>query len=489
MIASARPLLRPFAWALFALELALLSTCSPPLSKLEQIQQLGALRVATVNSPSTYYDSGDGPSGFSYDLSKRFADWLGVELDIRVTPSASDALQAVVNQKVHMAAANLTITDSRAKNILFSPAVRELRPQLVYQIGSKRKPRSLEKLNGPIHVLADSAQQELAEALRAEYESIVIEPVSDVSSEDLLVQVAQGEIPYTIADSDLVAMTSRYYHKIGVALNVGEPVRKSWAFRQHRDSSLFNQATRFLTELTASGELALINERYFGLVDKLDFVSSRSLSRHIDDRLPRYRQLFEEAGERTGIDWRLLAAIGYQESHWNPNARSTTGVEGLMMLTRDTAKYIKIKDRKDPAQSIDGGARYFRFLLDRLPDEISPPDRIWMALASYNMGYGHLLDVRRLTEKQGGNPNLWADVRANLRLLTQPKWYKQTRYGYARGHEAEAYVGHVRTYLDVLNWMTRRESEADTNELVTPRIEAPSEDRATNPLDMELPVL
>lgn len=490
MTTAARKLIyQTLVVASFAVLLFVLGTCSPPISKLAQIRVLGTLKVATINSPTTFYDSGDGPTGFSYDLSKRFAQALGVELDMRIAPSAAAALQAVSDQQVHLAAANLTITDNRSRHILFSPAVREVTPQLVYHMGSGLKRNALDKIKRPISVPQGSSYEERLHALQKDHPNLKLDVLEDVSSEDLLARVGQGTLAYSAGDSDLVAMTKRYHHNLGTMLDLDTPSRKAWAFRKHRDSSLFNEATRFLTQLEDSGELAILNDRYFGHVDRLDFVSSRSLSQHIDDRLPRYRKLFEKAARDTGIDWRLLAAISYQESHWNAAAQSRTGVRGLMMLTRDTAKFMKVKNRRNPAQSIDGGARYFRFLLDRLPDEIKQPDRIWMALASYNMGYGHLLDVRKLTKLRGGNPNSWIDVRSNLRLLTQAKWHRKTKYGYARGHEAEMYVGNVRTYLDVLNWMTRSEQDQKNAELASPKPSGKVVPEATSPLDMKLPVL
>ncbi len=482
-----KPVLRLIGVGLFVLELALLSTCSPAISKLEQIQNLGVLRVATINSPTTYYESGDGETGFAFDLATEFARALGVRLDMRILPSSQAALEAVDAQRVHMAAANLTITDARARNILFSPAVRELTPQLVYKNGSG-KPKSLDGLDGVISIPENSAHHELLKRLAQQHPELRWETVADASSEDLLAAVGAGELRYSVADSDLIAMTRRYYPNLAIGFDLGDPVRKAWAFRHHRDSSLFNAATRFLTEQANNGELAKLNDRYFGHVDRLNFVSSRTLSQHLDERLPRYRAQFEQAGQNTGIDWRLLAAISYQESHWNAKARSPTGVRGLMMLTRDTARFVKVKDRTDPAQSIDGGARYFRYLLDRLPDEIQPPDRVWMALASYNLGYGHLMDVRELTARRGGNPNAWVDVRGNLRLLTQEKWHRQTKYGYARGREAEVYVGNIRTYLDVLTWMSRSEEGEQPTELVSPKLSQPPLS-GPSPLDIELPVL
>ncbi len=480
-------LLKVLTLGLFVGELALLSTCAPSVSKLEQIHRLGVLKVATINSPTTYYESGSGETGFEYDLALRFANWLGVSLQMSVFDSGQDALEAVSAQQAHLAAANLTITDGRSRNLLFSPAVRELTPKLVYHRGSGR-PRSLNDLSEAVHIPEDSAHIELLSRLQPMYPNLQWVSVAGQSAEDLLAQVGAGELKFTIADSDLIAMTQRYYPQLAEVFDLSTPVRKAWAFRHHRDASLYNVATRFLTEMRDSGELAQFNDRYFGHVDRLDFVSSRTLSQHLETRLPLYREMFEAAGAAQGIDWRLLAAISYQESHWDAKAVSPTGVRGLMMLTRDTARFVKIKKRTDPQQSIEGGARYFRMQLDRIPASVPEPDRVWMALAAYNMGFGHLLDARELTRELGGNPDTWVDVRQHLELLSRPNWYRKTRYGYARGKEAEVYVGNIRTYLDVLNWISR----AQETELAVPP--APSHPQIAPPaprpvLDLSLPVL
>jgi membrane-bound lytic murein transglycosylase F len=164
--------------------------------------------------------------------------------------------------------------------------------------------------------------------------------------------------------------------------------------------------------------------------------------------------LFKAEANKYNIDWRLLAAIGYQESHWRSEAVSPTGVKGLMMLTKKTAKQLGIKDRTDPAQSIAGGALYFKQRLKKIASHIQEPDRTWFALASYNVGFGHLKDAQKLTKNNQGNPDKWMDVRKTLPLLSQKKWYKQTRYGYARGKEPVRYVENIRSYYDLLIWLT-----------------------------------
>jgi len=206
--------------------------------------------------------------------------------------------------------------------------------------------------------------------------------------------------------------------------------------------------------MKANGHLAQLVERYYGHVGDFDYVGNRIFRCHIYSRLPEYRPVFEQAAAATGLDWRLLAAVAYQESHWDPNAVSPTGVRGIMMLTRATARHLGIEKRTDPIQSIQGGARYLRKQIDKIPDRIPEPDRTWLALASYNIGFGHLEDARIITQRRSGNPDSWMDVKESLPLLRNPKWYKKTRYGYARGNEAAIYVENIRSYYQILLWVT-----------------------------------
>ncbi|HET9679599.1 MAG TPA: transglycosylase SLT domain-containing protein, partial [Gammaproteobacteria bacterium] len=163
---------------------------------------------------------------------------------------------------------------------------------------------------------------------------------------------------------------------------------------------------------------------------------------------------FKKAAKQFNVDWRLLAAIGYQESHWDPTAVSPTGVRGLMMLTKVTAHSLGIYNRTDPKKSIFGGAEYIAYMHSRIPEDIPEPDRTWMALAAYNVGISHLEDARVITEIRGGDPDRWVDVRENLPLLSQKKWYSRTSHGYARGMEPVIYVENIRSYYDILVWTT-----------------------------------
>ncbi|MGB1111455.1 MAG: membrane-bound lytic murein transglycosylase MltF, partial [Gammaproteobacteria bacterium] len=283
-------------------------------------------------------------------------------------------------------------------------------------------------------------------------------------------------VDYTVADSNEVSLSRRFYPNIRVAFDLTKPEPFAWAFAKTDDESLLDEARAYFKELTDSGELEQLLDRFYGHIEHVAPTATRTFLRHIPQRMEQYREAFIKAGEETGIDWRLLAAVAYQESRWNKDAVSPTGVRGLMMLTQSTAKMMKIKDRRDPFQSIDGGARYLKRVIGKIPERIQEPDRTWFALASYNVGFGHLEDARKLAQGAGANPDRWHVVKRYLPLLSQRKWYTKTRYGYARGKEPVTYVQRIRRYYDLLVWYDTEEAEGYLEEVnpVFPEINTPT---------------
>jgi len=450
-----------------ALIAGLLSTCSthPPL--LDQIVDLGELRVATRQSPTSYYEGVDGPAGPEYDLARGFAEQLGVELVILPVVSVADIVPSLVNGDAHMAAAGLSVTQSRLEYTRFSQPYDQVDTHLVYKLGTG-KPRSIDDvIGGRIEVVAGSSHVDTLVALREEHPELEWVENADLEVSDLLDMVANGDIDYTLADTTDFNI-HRHYHpdlRIALDLELADPI--AWAFKKDSGDSLLAAADDYLIEAKRNGLLAQIRERYYGHTDKFDYVGTRSFIRHVDSRLPRFRDWFENAGMESSIDWRLLAAIGYQESHWRARAVSPTGVRGIMMLTEATADYLGLEDRMDPQSSIEGGARFFARQIERIPDSVPEPDRTWMALAAYNVGFNHLKDAMKITEMQGGDPNRWVDVSEALPLLSQRKWYSKVKYGYARGWEPVLYVKNIRSYFDILLWLTANEEaeqEAEEDE-------------------------
>jgi len=443
--------------ALIILLATLVSTCARQPSLLEQVRAAGELRVVTRNSPITYYLGPAGPEGPDYDLMRGFAEHLGVRLRIVEADRFGDLLGDLEAGRAHVAAAGLTVTADRARRVDFGPPYQTVSQVVVHHRGRKA-PRSLKDLVGSrLEVVAGSSYAEALRAAQGQHPHLVWieDPTADAS--ELLDRVARGEIDYTVVDSNLFALFQRYHPELRVAFELSKGDALAWAFPRRGDRSLIDEAAGDLAALRASGDLEHLMDRYYGHHGKFDYAGTRRFMRDYQTMLPRYRPLFEQAGERADLDWRLVAAVGYQESKWDPTAISPKGAIGLMMLTPDTADLMGIEDPADAAQSIRGGSRYLWRLVKRvarIAPEATEEDRLWMALAAYNMGYAHLLDARQLTKRNGGNPDRWVDVQKSLPLLMERRWYSQTRYGYARGRETLAYVRSVRNYYDVLLWLT-----------------------------------
>jgi membrane-bound lytic murein transglycosylase F len=274
--------------------------------------------------------------------------------------------------------------------------------------------------------------------------------VDDAASEELIERVDSGEIPYLLADSHQISLQRRFFPELRIAFELGAPRQLRWAYNRSLDDSLANAFEGFFEKIKSDGRLEQLIHLHYSHVAIFNYSDIQTFTGHIKERLPKYETLFRQEAETVGVDWRLLASIGYQESLWNPKAQSPTGVRGLMMLTQRTAKEMGVADRRDPAESIRGGAKYFASVLKRTSSKIVEPDRTWFALASYNVGFGHVEDARKITERNGGNPNRWIDVKKSLPLLARKKWYKQTKYGYARGSEPVKYVGNIRKYYEYL---------------------------------------
>lgn len=420
-------------------------------NQLSRIQNSGELVVVTRLSPSTYYETQHGgPSGLEFDLADLFAQELGVSLKLVVASELGQVFNALATRSAHLAAAGLNITAEREARFRFTEPYMSAQQQVVYRAGNPR-PKQLEDLNaGSLRVTAHSNHAEYLREAKAAMPDLSWEETSELSVDDLLYHVWSRQLDYTIANSNDLVLSQQFYPELRAAFDLTEPQGLGWAMVRGEDDSLFQAAEAFFDRIRNDGTLSHLLEKYYGHLNNFDYVGTRTYMRHITERLPKYRELFERAAEETGLDWRLLAAIGYQESHWNPRAVSPTGVRGIMMLTLNTAKSLGVSNRLDPEQSILGGARYLALTKDRIPEHIVDPTRTWLALAAYNVGLGHLEDARIITTNQGKNPDSWTHVKEHLPLLAKKEWYRKTRYGYARGWEPVRYVENIRTYYELL---------------------------------------
>ncbi|MEI7384778.1 membrane-bound lytic murein transglycosylase MltF [Pectobacterium versatile] len=427
--------------------------------QLRQILSRGELRISTVNSPLTYAMSNGSPTGLDYELAKRFADYLGVKLVVSSRKNLDELFDDLDGDDADLLAAGLIYNHERLERFRAGPTYYSISQQMVYRLGSPR-PKTLDKLQGRLVVTSGSAHAATLRDLKAEkYPQLNWESASDQSTQDLLKQVADGKLDYTLGDSVTIGLMQRIHPQLAVAFDLSDEEPVTWYMRRSHDDSLSAALLDFFSQIVEDGTLARLEEKYLGHVGEFDYVDTTTFLSAIDETLPDLRPLFEKYA--TDIDWKLLAAISYQESHWNPLATSPTGVRGLMMLTRNTAESLNVTDRVDPEQSIRGGAQYMSHMMQKMPDTIPEDEKIWFALASYNMGYAHLLDARKLTEKQKGNPDSWVDVKMRLPMLSQKRYYTQTTYGYARGHEAYNYVENIRRYMVSLEgYLIEKETKA-----------------------------
>jgi membrane-bound lytic murein transglycosylase F len=438
----------------------LLCACEKP-STFEKIAKHKTLHVITRNAPAIYYEGREGPMGFEYDLAKLFADELGLELELKIASTRTQILSALDNEYTNIAAAGMIASLDRANRYQYSLPYMEATPVVVYRYGSIR-PRKIKDLIGKqIAVVSDSYHIDELSSLQIKTPGLQWNAL-DVETIDLMKMVQDKKIDYAIITSAELEVHQAYYPRVKHAFNIGDVQKVAWYFPKSTDQTLIGRANLFFERIEEDGTLLNLKERYFGHLEQLNYVGARTFIKHINSRLPKYDEYFKETADKHGLDWKLMAAMGYQESHWRPNATSPTGVRGLMMLTRVTAKEMGIKNRLDPIASINGGIRYFYKIKGRIAERIAEPDRTWFALASYNVGYGHLEDARILTQKGGKDPDKWLDVKEFLPLLQKKKYYTQTRYGYARGNEPVIYVQNIRRYYDVLNWMTQPQADEHT---------------------------
>ncbi|WP_049629114.1 membrane-bound lytic murein transglycosylase MltF [Cellvibrio sp. pealriver] len=431
---------------------------STPPTQLEKVLEAGELRILSSNGPTTYYEGSNGLTGFEYSLVKGFADSLGVNLVIEDQPNLGQMLDSVAAQQVDFAAAGLTALESTDTTLRFSTPFMQITQQLVYN-SRLPMPASIKDLKGKkVLVIANPSHWARLRKLRQDFPYLQWQPLENAEMIDLLDMVNKGEADYAVIDSSAYDLNRYSYPKARLAFDVSDPQPLAWAFPAQKDNSLFDAAQKYLNSIKADGSLAKVTEEFFDRhIEEVTTGEAMAFTYRLEQRLPQWIEDMKLAADKFDLDWQLLAAISYQESHWKADARSHTGVRGLMMLTKNTAKAVGIKDRENPQQSIYGGAKYLRMLLERLPERIEEEERLHFALAAYNQGLGHLEDARVLTERMGGNPSKWEDVRKYMPLLSKQQYYSRAKHGYMRGWEPVKFVDNVLNYYKIIAWHQQQE--------------------------------
>lgn len=411
------------------------------------------IRVASRIAPNTYFLGDDGPTGFEYQLAEQFSKSLGSQLVIDASASNEEIYSKVEKNLVSFASAALKENDFNRHKFIFSESYYQTQPIVVYKVGSQR-PRSLKDLsNKNIVVLAKSQFTDLLRNLQFEDPSIRWREINHSNYSNLLELVANGEADLTIIDDHEFYLRIGQFPQLKRAIDFGDRSALRWIFPYTESGKyLRDKANAFLADMEQKKVISNLVDQHFGYSSVASQVSSNEFNKDIRTKLSKYLPMIQETADQFDLDWRFLAAMSYQESGWNPKAVSPTGVRGMMMLTQRTAKEMGVKNRIDAQQSLYGGAKYYKHLYNRMRKLVEEPDLTWFTLAAYNVGYGHMLDARKLARMKGLNPDRWYDIRQVLPLLSQPEWYRKTYYGYARGSEPVDYVNQIKNYYSVLAW-------------------------------------
>jgi membrane-bound lytic murein transglycosylase F len=441
-----------------------LTSCAEDPLRVGDVVKGAPLVVVTVNGPITYYEDAQGnAAGFEFELAKAFAQDIGVEVKFLTVPTVKDIDTVLEKGHAHIAAAGLPAIEKTAtKNVnelpefTTGPPFHSAQSILIYR-KVDGKPISLEQMVGvKIAVIADSqADLNLAGHRNRDQTASdgfqLIRLPAGASGDELIQRVISQVTDYALIDSSTFDANKQLYPQLEKAYSVGMRYRYAWRYGKQSQEFLLRHSETFFSKLSTSGTLARLLNKHFGVNQRLSDIDLATFVDRIQTTLPKYRQHFLEAQQVSGIDWKLLAAIGYQESHWNPLAISPTGVRGLMMLTADTADRMKVADRTDARQSIIGGARYFALMRDSVALRIGEPDRTWFALAAYNQGLGHMEAARILAQRAKLSPDVWENVAKEMPRLADPSVYATLKTGYARGGEAVKFAENVRNFYDILS--------------------------------------
>ncbi|ABS62598.1 Lytic transglycosylase catalytic [Parvibaculum lavamentivorans DS-1] len=421
----------------------------PPVPQgIEAIRDSGKLVVLTRLAPTTWYEGADGLTGFEYEMMQRLGKSLGVEVEYRIYDTEQGLMEALAARKGHLAAAGLAVTEARKAAFAIGPEYETVRQLLACRrdVALPKKPSGIKDLR-----LVASRGTPAAEALAIAVGKIETVSVTELnqSTEELLARAAAGDFDCVAADSLIFKVNNPYHPELVQAFDLTGEMPVAW-FLAPGSEDLKDHLRAWFAGAKKSGAVAALQRRFSGFLPLFDYVDLRAFNRAVEERLPDYEKLIRRAARENKLSWQLLAAIAYQESHWNPDAISPTGVRGFMMLTRQTAEHLGVENRLDPAESIAAGTRYLADIKRKLPPSVQEPDRTWFALAAWNLGLGHVYDARALATRLGRDRDNWADLRRVLPLLNNAAYTDGLKHGRARGGQAVHFVQQVRTYMHIL---------------------------------------
>ncbi len=435
-------------------------------TQFDAILHNGELRVSTINSSDTYYLSNNQPSGFEYELISAFADSIGVTLKLSIREDSQQLVDDIKSRDSHISIPGRARLASQSDSIKSSTSYNTNQSVVIYrETRGIKYPRGVENLlKRSIIVTSNSLQELQMLSQQATYPNLSWMNTDTLTIYEILERVLAKEIDIAVISQKDFEAIGPFFPGLKVAFKLSDPTPIKWQLANKKDLSLVNAANQFLSSDSTKALIAKLEDKYYKNNNPLNLFDTLTFKRDFNQRLPDIEGYFKQAAKDTNVDWLLLAAIAYQESHWNPKAVSSTGVKGIMMLTKAAAKEVKVTDRTDPKQSIFGGAQYLQNVKKKIPKRIQDPDRTFLALAGYNTGFGHLEDARILAKRAGLNPDKWKNVSKMLPLLTKAKYYSTVKHGYARGYEPVTYVKNIRRYLTILKWeKEQQELKEDIN--------------------------
>lgn len=415
---------------------------------LDQLRNQGSLRVGTLIAPGFYIPDDLKTQGIDYDLAQRFAQQLDLDARFTVYPSKAALYTALQDGEIDLAAAALIADPNRAKNVYYAPPYLSIHPQWFVH-----RDTNLDSIKG-LHDFSTLA------VTQGSYfdQWLISQPLPKPraqrfeSSLQAVKAVDAGLTEASLLPSTTVLLAKKIAPDTRAGPQLPKPRPVSWALAEPVDPRIIEQLEDFFIELRQQQVLDQLLDRYFLQFERLDISLTHQFLRDLESRLPRYEPIFMDAAAQYNLDWRLLAAMGYQESKWRADAVSGQQAQGIMQIVPRTARSLDLQNPFDAVANIHAGARYIAQLRDQMDDQTPEPDRTYLALAAYNIGIGHLGDALMLTEQQGGNRHQWPDVRQRLPMMMNPEIYQELTYGYARGTETFNYVENIRAFHDLMVW-------------------------------------
>ena len=433
---------------------------------LKRVLDDNRITFVTRLGPTTYYEIKNKKFGYHYSIMREFADFLDVELSVKVVNNLADARSMIVSREADIISGwNIINSDNDIKtsypyNRVDYVIVAKSNISRQSNVDDKLLKNNVHAIESQVITNVNSAnEKELKYSYKIWY---------DKNIDDLLKMLIDNEIMFLFMSSDEFKILSKYYRDIRIVKKHSINEAEYWVLPGDIGSNMQDKISDFFNLMINNNRLAIIYENFFGQ-QQHTFVGSKTFIKDLVEIFPTYEFFFKEASRLFNFDWRLIASIGYQESRWKKDAVSYTGVKGIMMLTKDTAREVGVDDRRDPRNSIFGGAKYLRSIYNRLDYDLDDNEKKWFAIAAYNIGLGHVEDAIKLASKNGVDIRKWSDIEPYILMLSQSEFYRQTKYGYARGWETVKYVQNIKQYYDIIVFLDSQDKEVDEKDQEIPK--------------------